>query len=174
MISLDLSLASNADALAALEQYPERYARELTAAMLEAGLLLERQIKELAPVGVGGAAGYRGSIAAIPPYMNGDILTGGVGTSAPYAVPVELGTRPHFPPVQPIADWVRAKLGEKDPDAARSIAYCIARKIAAHGTEGQHIFKRALDAAQEQLAGIFDRAVERTVNAGAARAGGEA
>lgn len=169
MINLDLSLASSDAALAALEQYPERYARELTAAMLEAGLLLEREIKEFAPVGAsGGAAGYRGSIAAIPPYMNGDILTGGVGTNSPYAIPVELGTRPHFPPVQPIADWVRAKLGEKDPVAARSIAYCIARKIAAHGTEGQHVFKRALDAAQEQLVGVFDRAVERTVNGGEA------
>lgn len=166
MIGFDLSLASSDAALAALEQYPERYARELTAAMLEAGLLLEREIKERAPVGVGGAAGYRGSIAAIPPYMNGDILTGGVGTSAPYAVPVELGTRPYFPLVQPIADWVRAKLGEKDPVAARSVAYCIARKIAAHGTEGQHVFKRALDAAQEQLAGIFNRAVEKTLQGG--------
>lgn len=164
MISLDLSLAGSDAALAALDQYPERYAHELTAAMLEAGLLLEREVKERAPVGVGGAAGYRGSIAAIPPYMNGDILTGGAGTSSPYAIPVELGTRPHFPPVQPLADWVRAKLGEHDPQAARAIAFCIARKIAAHGTQGQHVFKRALDAAQAQLAGVFDRAVERTLN----------
>ena len=166
MISLDLNI--NSDALAALARYPERYARELTAAMLEAGLLLEREVKELAPVGVGGAAGLRGSIAAMPPHMDGDTLTGGVGTSAPYAVPVELGTRPHFPPVQPLADWVRAKLGESDPVAARSIAYCIARKIAAHGTEGQHIFQRALDAAQERVGGMFDRAVERTLNDGGA------
>lgn len=163
MISLEFSLADSKAALAALEQYPERFARELTAAMLEAGLLLEREAKEAAPVGVMGAAGYRGSIAAMPPRMDGDTLTGGIGTSCPYAVPVELGTRPHFPPVQPLADWVRAKLGEHDPQAARAIAFCIARKIAAHGTEGQHVFQRALDAAEEGIRAAFDNAVERTL-----------
>ena len=165
-ISLDLSLSDSAAALAALERYPERYARELAAAMLEAGLLLEREAKEQAPVGVLGAAGYRGSIAAMPPRMEGDALSGGIGTSCPYAVPVELGSRPHFPPVQPLADWVRAKFGEQDPQAARAIAFCIARKIAAHGTKGQHVFQRALDSSQDRLVACFDQAVERTLQEG--------
>lgn len=168
MINLDLALASTDDALIALTKYPERYARELTAAMLEAGLLLEREAKNLAPVGVGGAAGYRGSLAAITPHMDGGTLTGGLGTSCPYAEPVELGTRPHFPPVQPLENWVRAKLGAKDPEEVGAIALAIARKIAAHGTEGKHIFKNALEASETQLTGIFDRAVERTVNGGEA------
>ena len=167
MISLRLELDADAH-FEALARYPERYAREAHAAMLEASLLLEREVKELAPVGAGNAAGYRGSIAAIPPYTDGLALVGGVASNSPYAVPVELGTRPHFPPVQPLADWVQAKLGERDPDAARSIAFCIARKIAAHGTKGQHIFQRALDDQQEQAARILDAAVERALNGGAA------
>lgn len=168
MINLNLSISKDDKTLAQLAQYPERYEREVTAAMLEAGLLLEREVKGLAPVGAGGAAGLRGNIAAMPPRMDGDTLTGGVGTSAPYAVPVELGTRPHFPPVLPLVDWVQAKLGVHDPVAAKNIAFCVARKIAAHGTEGQHIFKRALEANQERVAHIFSAAVDRTLQGGGA------
>lgn len=165
MISLKID-QPRGGALEALARFPEVYARESMAAMLEAGLLLEREAKDNAPVGVMGAAGYRGGIAALVPYMDGDILTGGLGTSCPYALPVELGSRPHFPPVQPLADWVRAKLGEKDPGEARSIAFCIARKIAAHGTKGQHVFKRALEAGEERIQAAFDKAVERTLAQG--------
>jgi hypothetical protein len=156
------------NALEAMEHFPELLAAEVFTAMLEAGLLLEREAKAIAPVGVFGAAGYRGSIAAIDPYMDGDTLTGGLGTSCPYAAPVELGTRPHFPPVQPLADWVRAKLGETDPGVARSIAFCIARKIAAKGTEGQHVFKRALEASEVRIQAAFEGAVEKTLAKGAA------
>ncbi len=165
LIDLNIELPEGGT-LEALARLPEVYAREATAAMLETGLLLEREAKERAPVGVMGAAGYRGSIAALPPYMDGGTLTGGLGTSCPYAVSVELGSRPHFPPVQPLADWVRAKLGEKDPGEARAIAFCIARKIAAHGTEGRHVFKDALDASEKRIHAAFEGAVERTLSQG--------
>lgn len=165
MISLKIE-PPQGSALEALARFPELYGANVMAAMLETGLLLEREAKMIAPVGVFGAAGYRGSIAALVPYMDGDTLIGGLGTSCPYAEPVELGTRPHFPPVQPIADWVRAKLGETDPGAARSIAFCIARKIAAQGTEGQHVFKRARETSKDRIQAAFDGAVERTLAQG--------
>lgn len=163
MIDLTLTVPQGDMAAQALASYPERYAREATAAMLESSLLLEREVKDAAPVGVGGAGGLRGSIAGIPPHMDGETLTGGVGSNSPYAVPVELGSRPHFPPVQPLEDWVRAKLGEHDPDAARGIAFCIARKIAAHGTEGRFFFEQTLETNRDQIAGIFDGAVQRAL-----------
>lgn len=164
MIELAISIPTEGNSLDRLAAYPERYAFEAQAAMLQASLLLEREVKDLTPVGVYGAAGLRGSIAAMPPRMEGDTITGGVSTSCPYALPVELGSKPHFPPVQPLEDWVRAKLGESDPDVARGIAFCIARKIAAHGTKGQHMFQRALDASKDQIAAFFNAAVENALN----------
>lgn len=161
--NVNVSLGHSEEVLKRLAQVPELLAHNLTAAMLEAELLLEREAKTRAPVGLSGAAGLRGSIAAIPPFMDGDTLTGGIGTSAPYAVPVELGSKPHFPPVQPLADWVTAKLGVGDAAEARGIAFCIARKIAAHGTKGQHFFKAALNDNEPAIKAMFDKAVTSTL-----------
>jgi len=167
MIELTVNIPQEGNSLERLAAYPERYAQEVPAAMLQAGLLLEREVKELTPVGVYGGAGLRGSIAAMPPQMNGDTTTGGVSTACPYALPVELGSKPHFPPVQPLADWVRAKLGMSDPGMARQIAFCIARKISKHGTKGVHMFQQALDATQEQIAAMFNAAIERALEGAA-------
>lgn len=160
---IDVQVTQTGLGLDHLGAFPERLGRALFEAMLESELLLERAAKERAPVGVGGAGGYRGSIAAMPPRWTGKKLVGGLGTNSPYAEPVELGTKPHFPPVQPLADWVKAKFGENDPDAARGIAFCIARKIAAHGTQGQHIFENALKATQDEIGAAFRRATKRAL-----------
>lgn len=155
------------ETLQRLAEVPDVYARHAMAAMLEASLLLEREVKDRAPTGVGGAAGLRGSIAAMTPFMDGDTLSGGVSTSSPYVEPVELGSKPHFPPIRPLMDWVKAKLNEKDPKEAYGIALCIARKISWHGTEGKFFFKAALENSQSKVEAIFDSAIEKTLNGGA-------
>ena len=40
-----------------------------------------------------------------------------------------------FPPIEPILDWVRGKLGISDEKEARSVAFVIARKISQSGTD---------------------------------------
>lgn len=79
-----------------------------------------------------------------------DSVIGVVGTPLSYAIPVELGTRPHFPPVDAIEDWVRVKLGITGPEA-RGVAFAIARKIAARGTQGAFMFQNAMAAAEPEL-----------------------
>lgn len=62
-----------------------------------------------------------------------DGLGGQAGTNSEYARPVEFGSRPHMPPVQPLIDWARRQ-GFADPESA---GWAIARKIAQFGTEEQ-------------------------------------
>lgn len=148
--------ASEVDALArAWAQAPQICVEEMAAAALEGSLYLEREVKELTPVGVGGeSGGLKGSIGAREPKVLADQVVGEVGTSIAHALPVELGTRPHFPPVQPLVDWAQAKLG-LSPEAAERAGFAIARKIAARGTIAVGMFHRAFAAGQDQVQRIF-------------------
>lgn len=137
-------------------------ARELEITMVEASLLMEREVKENTPVGIGGGGGLKGSVSAKPVQMSGQKISVGVSSSASHAVPVELGTRPHMPPVEPLADWAEQKLGI-EPGRAQSVGYLIARKIAAKGTEGAHMFERAFNDNEGQVKDMFDAAAARIV-----------
>lgn len=67
-----------------------------------------------------------------------------VDVRAPHAVFVEEGARPHFPPIQPLIDWVRTKRIGGSQDAER-IAWMVARKIARDGVAPRHFFRKAVD-----------------------------
>jgi len=56
---------------------------------------------------------------------------------ATYAIYVERGTRPHWPPIAPLIAWVQAKgsIGLSGNQDAKSIAYAIAHKISIEGTK---------------------------------------
>lgn len=84
----------------------------------------------------------------------------GVGENVPYAIFRHEGTRPHFPPIEPIKRWVAVKgllgksagysvrtIGKRGGDSQlNSIAFLIARKISKTGTRGLPFLKMALDA----------------------------
>ena len=76
-------------------------------------------------------------------------------------MPVELGTKPHFPPIEPLIDWVKARLGISTEKEARGVAFLIARKIAVRGTAAQHPFGLTFQAVEAQVFDIFDRATGR-------------
>lgn len=160
MVRIDLQGWAELDA--AWRQAPDMVRRELTAAMYEAEALLEREVKDLTPVGVGGGGGLRGSIAAQEPEVLSDQVIGVVGTAMAHAVPVELGTKPHFPPVEALEEWVRRKLGV-DEKRVRNVAFLVARKIAARGTPAFGMFHRAFNAHRAQVAGMFEAARNRVV-----------
>jgi hypothetical protein len=159
-LRLDIDARAVVDLAAAWSAMPARTAQELAAAVWESALLLEREAKENTPVGAGGGGGLKGSIAAREPRRLADTVLGEVGTPLAYALPVELGTRPHFPPVQPLADWAVAKLGVPR-DEAQAVGFRIARKIAKRGTEGAFMFTRALAQTTPQIEAICGRALLR-------------
>ena len=63
---------------------------------------------------------------------------------------IEYGTRPHFPPMDKILEWVMVKPVLPRPDAngriptPKQLAYLIARKISRKGTEGSHDLEDAI------------------------------
>lgn len=159
-LALELDLREVVRLQRSFEAAPALVRRELTAATLEASLLLERETVERTPKGVGAGGGLAGSIAAREPEISGELVLGAVGTPLAHAEPVELGSRPHFPPIAPLEDWVRAKLG-KSKEEARGVAFAVARKIAAEGTEGAFMFTTALAENEAQIARIYGAAAER-------------
>ncbi|MBW8034219.1 MAG: hypothetical protein FVQ79_00700 [Planctomycetes bacterium] len=144
------------------KQSPKITTEELLRATTEGTLLLEREVKDLTPVGVGGAGGLRGSIAAQEPVVLGDQVLGAVGTSLNYALPVELGTKPHFPPVEPLIDWAHAVLGVPESEAP-GVAFLIARKISKKGTKGAFMFSRAFNDKRAVIERMYERARDRIV-----------
>lgn len=141
------------DLAAAWEQAPALVANVLMSATYQAELLLEREIKEETPVGATGT--LRESIHAEIPVVTPLGVLGMVGTSLAHALPVELGTRPHFPPLEPLVDWVQAKLDIKDEAQAEGVALAIARKIAARGTLAVGMFHRTFNRLQPVVRDIY-------------------
>lgn len=166
--AIEVGFHGAADLRAAFVMAPEVVRHELTATTWEASLLLQREVQDITPSGVGGGGGLKGSISAREPRVLADNVIGTVATSIAHAIPVELGTRPHFPPVDALVDWVRAKFGARGKEAER-IAGAVARKIAVHGTEGAHMFERGFDANAAQVRRMYDRAISRIL----ARIGGK-
>lgn len=123
---------------------PQICYEELTRSMTEALALMEREVIELTPRG--STSALRNQVTTVltapVPLDTGDVL-GMVANTAAHAVPVEMGSRPHYVPIAPLIDWVEAKLGESG-DEARSIAFAIRQKIAKHGTRGHAMFRRSL------------------------------
>ncbi len=145
---------------AAFGRAPAMAKREMFAATWEAEFLLQREVQEITPVGVSGGSGLRASISAQEPKILADNVIGEVSSSAAHVVPVELGTKPHMPPIDPIIDWVVHKL-HKSPDEAEGVARRIAWKIHHHGTKGAGMFGKTFEAQGNQVRRILQRGVDR-------------
>jgi len=147
-----------------LQRVPDITRKEMKIATTQATLLIERETKELTPQGVGGAAsGLVASITAKPVNSFSSNVIGVVSTSSPYAIPVELGTKPHVPPLTPLMDWAKVKLGVSDEDIF-GVALAIQRKIASRGTLAVGMFHRAFNENKKQIESFFNQAVERIEN----------
>jgi len=102
-----------------------------------------------------------------------------VGVDAPHAPFMEWGTRPHRPPMQPIADWAYRKgLVPIDIDVdelfaiersewieeertAFAIVSAIVKKIEKEGIEPRHFMRRAVDRLLRE--GIIDEEIEAEI-----------
>lgn len=158
MIAVKLDLEGFAELEAAWKRAPDIVREELTGAMWEAEMLLEPAVQEKTPVGAFGT--LKDGIAAQEPEVSEAGVLGVVGTSVAHAIPVEIGTRPHFPPVQPLEDWVMKKLGVPEREA-HGVAFAIARKIAQRGTLAVGMFHRAFNEKRPNVEVIFAGARRR-------------
>lgn len=68
-----------------------------------------------------------------------------------YGIYLENGTKPHFPPMDKILEWIRIKpiLPRMNSNGSlptdKQLAYLISRKISQVGTEGIHLFDKIVD-----------------------------
>jgi hypothetical protein len=170
---LNVSIQTNLPELEALwTRSSEICTEELQTSVLEALALLEREVIELTPRGA--TSTLRNQVTSVMttpvPLDTGDVL-GMVTGTAPHTVPVELGSRPHAVPIEPLVDWVAAKLGKTGKEG-RSIAFAISRKIAKYGTKGAAMFRRSMQVnnneyrVEQILLGAVPRIIDRLTVAG--------
>jgi hypothetical protein len=82
-------------------------------------------------------------------------VTGRILTNIEYAIPVEFGTLPHFPPIDALEYWARRKF-QLSAEEARDVAWRVARKIARKGTEGHHMFKKGLEEGERMASRVSE------------------
>ena len=124
-----------------------------TELMLKALGVLQRAVALRTPVNTGQ---LRASAGFSQPVVSGKSVEGRLGTNVVYALPVEFGSRPHWPPRAPIEFWVKRKL-RVPAHQVRPVAFLVARKIARRGTPAKEMFRRGLEESRQQLARIFDQ-----------------
>jgi len=72
-----------------------------------------------------------------------------VGTNLVYGPAIEYGTKPHFPPVEPLEEWARLKLH------VEGIGFLIAQKISKFGTVGTPYLRPAEDEGKADASKVF-------------------
>lgn len=157
MIAFEFDATDVAKLAAAMEKSPEIVEDELGRFMHAATQHMQAEVQERTPTTHGT---LRASIIGDVRVLPGIGIEGVVGTSLAYAVPVELGSGPHMPPVEPLVEWAKQKLGVRGKEA-ESAAWGIAKAIAKRGTVGVGMFHRALAANRQQLLEQFGECVRR-------------
>lgn len=131
---------------------------EMQAGLIEGGALYAREAKDAAPTGV--TSLFRASIA-FEDRSTDQVAVVNVYSPLNYAAPLENGTKPHWVPIEPLIDWVHAKLDISDEKEALSKAYAIRGKIAKKGTAAKKVFAGAFDRIEPQLTEMLGRSVQR-------------
>lgn len=158
---IELALKGFDELVELWSQAPEMVQREMTSAAWASSLRVEKEVRERTPKGANGFLAM--SIAAHEPVVIPGGVIGLVGTSLSYAEPVELGTKPHMPPIQPLIEWVEVVLG-LDGEAAEQAAQSIAWKIAKKGTEGKFMFRDGFAASEDYIKRTFRQALSNIRN----------
>ncbi len=135
----------------------------LMRAMTAADLSLQAKLMTDLPQGAAGSGGGAGLAASIKTEERAlaDNVLGLVYTDKPYAVYVELGTKPHYPPIQPLIDWVEQKLGLHEEDGGRGVAYAIQHTIGKRGTKPQPVWSATWQAQRPKIEDLFRAAIRR-------------
>lgn len=118
-------------------------------AMRKAVMIVTYDAKRNAPVDVG-----KLQASITPEVRSGNPVQGVVGSNVDYAPYMELGTKPHFPPLAALEVWARRH---------GRTAYQVALSIAAKGTEPRLYLRDALKDNASKIYGLIGRAVGRIV-----------
>lgn len=169
-MQVSLNLDSAMAISRAWANHPTLVTEELETAMLGSLIYLEGQTAERTPVNLGTLR--RSYTSQVSTFI--DAVFGTMSSPVSYAMPIEMGTRPHYPPLEPLINWVEAKLGlvgEEAEGAARGIQ----RKIGRFGTPGYGMARYALIDGQATIRAEFDEAADRiTARLAGLAAGGAA
>lgn len=140
-ISMELQVVGLEQALRLYD--PSRLREALSQALLAGALALEGPVKERTPVDTGRLrASVRSGLV--------DRGQARVFTDVQYAPFVEMGTRPHWPPVSALEGWAhRHGTGP----------FLVAQAIARRGTRGAHMFQRAAEERGRDALEQVDRAL---------------
>lgn len=87
--------------------------------------------------------------------LGGRRVEGVVGSNKKYAPYVEMGTRPHWPPISALETWARRH---------GMSAFVVARSIAAKGTKPVRFLQNAFDTNRDTIKSIIGNAVSRVVS----------
>jgi len=142
------------------KRYPEVSKDVRVSKLTEALALLEREVKLKTPEGAG-PIHLRDSIHPSVS-ISGRSVKGLLGTPLAHGEPVELGTKPHFPPIGPIQHWVERKLGISG-EKSKSVAFAIAITIARRGTKGAHMFEKGFDENEDRVMRILESIPEEII-----------
>lgn len=122
-------------------------------AMRHSALLVERDAKRNAPVDTGRLRASITSQVHTAGVMGRDVR-GVVGSNVIYAAAVELGSKPHFPPIRAIETWARRK--GLNP-------YAVAKAMAKKGTKPKRYLQRAFESNQARIVRLIGAAVRGIV-----------
>lgn len=152
--------------------HPEELRDAVRGSLFESGALIEKEVRQRTPQGVGGtASGLRASMFS-EMRETGPRFESITASSLPYADPVEFGRRPgRMPPVKALIPWVERFIILKQGETAAGVAFVIAKAIAARGTQyyrqsppGARMFAQGGEAALPTIERIFkDRIGEASV-----------
>ncbi|MFG0603478.1 hypothetical protein ACF8PL_25170 [Delftia sp. WSY_4] len=156
-MNLSISLGDLQSIARGFREAPQYTAQVLLATMTEATLLVQREWQENLPR----ASGLTAASIASDVFSTPAGVLGIVGSSQPSALFVELGTKPHMPPVAAMEPWVKAVLGVQDPKEIKRVAWLVARKIARVGTPAQYPMARAAQSTEAQIVAMFERAAAK-------------
>lgn len=160
-----------APGLAALQRGFEKapvYTREaLLVAMTEATDYLQREVVDAMP----SVSGLTRQSVTSDAFSTPAGVLGVVGSASVAAVAVELGSKPHMPPVKALVSWIEETRGLSGKEAL-SAAWGKAMAIKKYGTKAQHPFRNTLDRQGAALSRIFDGAAQAVASHLAAEVNG--
>lgn len=133
-------------------------AEELVAATEHAVNLIHGAVVPATPVNVGMLrAGWQTKVDVVG--GRAEVL-GRVFNPLSYAWPVERGSRPHWPPIEPLVLWAKRKFSVTDKEA-RSIGFLVARKISRVGTSGAGMAFKAVQKVEGAIQARFNQMAVR-------------
>lgn len=134
------------EVIATLKSFPAKAAVHVNEAIEKTLVAIERDAMINAPVDTG-------KLRADWDLSYG-MLTGTLRNRSKYAVFMEEGTRPHFPPMEAITPWA---IRHNIPP------FLVARSIAKKGTKGTHYFVRAIKSNTAAANRFFEEAISKTI-----------